>query len=627
MATTTVSITHEPTIPENQAGFSDTRPSSTQFHHHDPLNLHGQISEEVVASQPSPSERDSFATPLTERCDSPQPIQQSAGAERSRRPQVQRARTWNSQLSNTSSNRRVAELQNQAPEPGHLRRDNQRTFNSIISNPDSYEPIWVQQNVLCLGTTLKWFLLVSMCFAYHWVDGGGVRGYSTLLILNDLMRKIKEIEATHPDGPATCSSHPKVPPQPTESAPLNDNEDPSKTFYPCHYFDYMFGTSTGGLIAILLSRLRLSVQDALHIYENLARDIFGKPRLFSIRGPVPWPCAKHNHRRLEQAIKKVVSSCSPTTNRLTHQVGGGAFNFDPTFDSEASMCRTVCVSFLSHSVRRNSPFLFRSYEHAPPLTSSKTHSHGGAEVFEHNPGPAHALLIWKVARATSAAPSFFDPMEIDGEEFIDGGIGCNNPSSIAYFEVTQMHNNAADVISLCLSVGTGEPDFERGAGSKTTRLLKTLKALPKIVTNSAGVHQFMSSLKSTFNVPYYRLNVPEELGDLKMDTWVTNGKHSTKEKVTALTEKYLSNEEVQNQLREVAQKLVDRRRERARTHRWERVATGARYRCTFDKCYSGHCYRNTARELANHVRRRHFVTRTESNEAKVQDLVNKGKMH
>lgn len=98
------------------------------------------------------------------------------------------------------------------------------------------------------------------------------------------MELIKEEEGKHADGPARCSFHPKDPP-PAE--PNAEHDIPSETFYPCHYFDYIFGTSTGGLIAILLGRLRLSARDALCIYENLAHKVFRKPRSWSMRGPLP----------------------------------------------------------------------------------------------------------------------------------------------------------------------------------------------------------------------------------------------------------------------------------------------------------------------------------------------------
>jgi patatin-like phospholipase/acyl hydrolase len=35
--------------------------------------------------------------------------------------------------------------------------------------------------------------------------------------------------------------------------------------------------------------------------------------------------------------------------------------------------------------------------------------------------------IWQAARATTAAPTYFPRMELDGCEYIDGGVGYNNP--------------------------------------------------------------------------------------------------------------------------------------------------------------------------------------------------------
>lgn len=59
------------------------------------------------------------------------------------------------------------------------------------------------------------------------LDGGGVRGLSSLLILRLLMEEIGRRKGT-------------------VTTPL-----------PCEYFDLIGGTSTGGLIAIMLGRLRM----------------------------------------------------------------------------------------------------------------------------------------------------------------------------------------------------------------------------------------------------------------------------------------------------------------------------------------------------------------------------------
>lgn len=92
------------------------------------------------------------------------------------------------------------------------------------------------------------------------VDGGGIRGYSALLIIRALMEAIGEIERNYvqksatSDGPADSSYHPILPTvsATTDTEPMSrkhGDDSPITTtspWLPCHYFDYMAGTSTGG---------------------------------------------------------------------------------------------------------------------------------------------------------------------------------------------------------------------------------------------------------------------------------------------------------------------------------------------------------------------------------------------
>lgn len=69
---------------------------------------------------------------------------------------------------------------------------------------------------------------LSHCVRILSLDGGGIRGFASLLILKDIMRGI-----------------------------ARRSDQPNRTPLPCEYFDLICGTSTGGLIAIMLGRLRM----------------------------------------------------------------------------------------------------------------------------------------------------------------------------------------------------------------------------------------------------------------------------------------------------------------------------------------------------------------------------------
>jgi patatin-like phospholipase/acyl hydrolase len=80
-------------------------------------------------------------------------------------------------------------------------------------------------------------MLTEACTA----DGGGVKGYSSLLILKALMREIKTIEkGMLPNYESSMSC-----PWSRSSQQLDPNEP---DFLIHHYVDYFFGTSTGGFV-------------------------------------------------------------------------------------------------------------------------------------------------------------------------------------------------------------------------------------------------------------------------------------------------------------------------------------------------------------------------------------------
>ena len=125
----------------------------------------------------------------------------------------------------------------------------------------------------------------------------------------------------------------------------------------------------------MLGRLRMSVDEAIEDFTSLAGDVFGRPRLCCIRGPILWPRPKYDESNLENAVKGVVNKRLP---RLRAHIGNHFFN------SNEMMCRTMVIAYGTNIGGTQNPHIFRSYQHPPSVPEND---------FERNPGPADALPI------------------------------------------------------------------------------------------------------------------------------------------------------------------------------------------------------------------------------------------
>lgn len=112
----------------------------------------------------------------------------------------------------------------------------------------------------------------------HVTDGGGVRGYSMLIILQELMhRTFVETEGRAPKR----------------------HEVPK----PCEHFDLIVGTGTGGLIAIMLGRLRMDVETCKDVYVRMTRRVFETDKTFA---GIPYRSTLFKASKLEEAIMQCV---------------------------------------------------------------------------------------------------------------------------------------------------------------------------------------------------------------------------------------------------------------------------------------------------------------------------------
>ena len=168
------------------------------------------------------------------------------------------------------------------------------------------------------------------------------------------------------------------------------------------YFDLIAGTSTGAIIAACLA-LGMSVGEVLEQYQKLGRNVFS--RNWFRQGVIR---ARYDKERLESELKTV-------------------FGSDTTLGSDR--LRTGLL-VMAKRLDTGSPW---------PMSNNPK-----GKYFRNTDSTSHWIYnsdypLWKVIRASTAAPTFFDPEEItiieqpgrepEKGQFVDGGVSpFNNPS-------------------------------------------------------------------------------------------------------------------------------------------------------------------------------------------------------
>ena len=167
-------------------------------------------------------------------------------------------------------------------------------------------------------------------------------------------------------------------------------------------------------------------------------------------------------------------------------------------------------------------------------------------------GPDHLLStvkIWEACRATSAAPSFFDPIKIGGfgESFIDGGIGANNPIYELWNEAQGVWPGGSleDKVECLISIGTGMPSLH----SFGRQIPKILKSFAKIATDTKDVANkfYDDKAKLVGEKRYYRFNVQHGLEKIGLE------ESSKISSIASVTAAYIASGPVYGQIKACAE--------------------------------------------------------------------------
>ncbi|KAI9861190.1 MAG: hypothetical protein M1813_005363 [Trichoglossum hirsutum] len=171
---------------------------------------------------------------------------------------------------------------------------------------------------------------------------------------------------------------------------------------PCEFFDIIGGTSTGGLIAIILGRLKMSISSCIDAYIQISKSVFMKQERY-----ITW-------------LGKI----------------RGRFEEDTLFLDTGAECKAfVCA------VRKEKRQIAILRSYVSPRNRSQV---------------LQDCRIWEAARATSAATPFFKPVSIGAlkMEFLDGAVSCNNPVEQLYTEALDIWPDMEERLSCLVSIGT-----------------------------------------------------------------------------------------------------------------------------------------------------------------------------
>ncbi|CAO1408014.1 unnamed protein product [Diamesa serratosioi] len=262
-----------------------------------------------------------------------------------------------------------------------------------------------------------------------------------------------------------------------------------------HLFDWVAGTSTGGILALGLGAGK-TMKQCMCLYLRMKEMAFVGSR--------PYPS-------------------DPLENVLKENLG------EFTVMSDIKNPKLMVTALMADR-KPVDLHIFRNYVQASEILGIVTPSTNRRVP----PPPPEEQLIWRAARATGAAPSYFRAFG----RFLDGGLIANNPTLDAMTEIHEYNmalrsvnrKSEAVPLSIVVSLGTGlipvtelkQIDvFRPDSLWDTAKLASGISAIGNLLVDQATladgrVVDRARAWCSMIGVPYFRFN-PQMSVDLPMD--------------------------------------------------------------------------------------------------------------
>ncbi len=124
-------------------------------------------------------------------------------------------------------------------------------------------------------------------------------------------------------------------------------------------------------------------------------------------------------------------------------------------------------------------------------------------------------LLTQVVRATTAAPTYFPPLTMDGHCLVDGGVFACNPALCAYAEARNRHPEEETL--LVVSLGTGQQEHNRPCSKVTNWGIADWAAPISTVmlnSSSATVNYQMRALVDSGNYVRFQVQLDDDATDM-----------------------------------------------------------------------------------------------------------------
>lgn len=260
------------------------------------------------------------------------------------------------------------------------------------------------------------------------------------------------------------------------------------------YFDLIAGTSTGGIIAAGLtcpkgrtkSTPALTPQDLVDLYEKEGDEIFPTGKFARLRRSLATGAGALDERYDINVIE----------TKLRTRLG----------DRSISEAITKVMLTAYDIAQRQAVFI------------TNCPSASGA--------PSDDYLFWQAARATSSAPTYFEPTltfnftKLRNEALIDGGVFANDPSLSAVIEAKKQGWAESDL--RILSLGTGQNNrpypFAEARHWGSIEWINPAKGTPIISILMQGQASTVSyQMQSLFGDRYLRIDGPLDIASDDLD--------------------------------------------------------------------------------------------------------------